>query len=77
MASSNSQIAKLQCGHPKRAGLPDVNINTGAQGINTERELLLSTLLSGQSGQGNVWIQESTRFDKMKEVPFPNSSSVI
>ena len=37
MASSNSQIDKPQHGHPKRAELPDVNINTGAQSINTER----------------------------------------
>ena len=36
MASSNSQIDKPQRGHPKRAELPDVNINTGAQSINTE-----------------------------------------
>ena len=37
MASSNSQINKPQCGRPKRAELPDVNINTGTQSINTER----------------------------------------
>ena len=37
MASSDSQIDKLQRGRPKRAELPDVNINTGAQSINTER----------------------------------------
>ena len=39
MASSDSQIDKLQCGHPKRAELPDVctvNINTDTQSINTE-----------------------------------------
>ena len=29
MASSNSQINKVQCGHPKRAELLAVNINTG------------------------------------------------
>ena len=29
MASSNSQIDKPQRGRPKRAELPDVNINTG------------------------------------------------
>ena len=40
MASSDSQISKPQCGHPKRAELPDVNINTGAQSINTERASL-------------------------------------
>ena len=40
MASSDSQIDKPQCGHPKRAELPDVNTNTvGAQSINTERSL--------------------------------------
>ena len=33
MESSNSQIDKPQRGHPKRAELPDVNINTGAQSI--------------------------------------------
>ena len=37
MASSNSQIDKPQCGCPKRAELLDVNINTGAQIINSER----------------------------------------
>ena len=41
MASSNSQIDKPQCGCPKRAELPDVNINTGAQSINTERASLI------------------------------------
>ena len=37
MAISDSQIDKPQNGRPKRAELPDVNINTGAQSINTER----------------------------------------
>ena len=32
------QTHRPQCGHPKRAGLPDVNINTCAQSINTERK---------------------------------------
>ena len=36
MVSSDSQINKPQCGLPKRAELPDININTGAQSINTE-----------------------------------------
>ena len=40
MASSNSQIANPRSGRPKRAELPDVNINTGAQSINTERASL-------------------------------------
>ena len=37
MASSDSQIDEPQRGCPKRAELPDVNINTGVQSINTER----------------------------------------
>ena len=37
MASSDSQMDTPQCRCPKRAELPDVNINTGAQSINTER----------------------------------------
>ena len=37
MTSNDSQIDKPQCGCPKRAELPDVNINTGMQSINTER----------------------------------------
>ena len=36
MVNSDSQIEKAQCGHPKRAELLDVNINTGVQSINTE-----------------------------------------
>ena len=36
MASSDSQIDKPQRGRPKRAELLDVNINTGAQSINTD-----------------------------------------
>ena len=40
MASSESQMDKPQSGHPKRAELPDVNINTGAQSINIERASL-------------------------------------
>ena len=36
---SDRQINKPQCGHPKRAELPDVNINTGVQSINTEEPL--------------------------------------
>ena len=39
MAGSDSQIDKPQCGHPKRAELPDVNINTGMQAL-IVRELL-------------------------------------
>ena len=43
MASSDSLIDKPQRGHPKRAELPDVNINTDAQSINTERASLTET----------------------------------
>ena len=42
MASSDSQIDKPQRGRPKRAELLDVNINTGAQSINTEGASLSS-----------------------------------
>ena len=37
--SSNSQIDKPPCGCPKRADLPDVNINTDVQSINSERDI--------------------------------------
>ena len=40
MASNNSQIHKAGHGHPKRAKLPDVNINTSVQIIDTERASL-------------------------------------
>ena len=36
IASSDSQIDKPQRGRPKRAELPDVNIDMGKQSINTE-----------------------------------------
>ena len=39
VASSASQIDKTKHGGPKRAEVPSVNINTGAQSINTERPL--------------------------------------
>ena len=42
MESSNSQIDKPQCGRPKRAELPGVNINAGTQSINTERASFFS-----------------------------------
>ena len=52
MTSSDSQIDKPQPGRPKRAELPDVTINTGAQSINTEslfslnsQEILQSAVL--------------------------------
>ena len=37
IASGDGQIDKPQRGRPKRSELPDVNINTGVQSINTER----------------------------------------
>ena len=45
VASSDSQIDKPQRGRPKRAELLDVNINTGAQSINTERSSNLRYIL--------------------------------
>ena len=47
MASSDCQIDKPQRGRPKRAELLDVNINTGAQSINTERASLDDQLMWG------------------------------
>ena len=44
-AMSDSQIDTPQRGCPKRAELPDVNINTGAQSIDTERASLTSSEL--------------------------------
>ena len=57
MASSDSQIDKPQRGCPKRAELPDVNINTGAQSINTERAslmLCLPSVLNMASRDGQI-----------------------
>ena len=45
--SSDIQINEPQHGHPKRADLPDINIKTGVQSINTARaslKLVNSTL---------------------------------
>ena len=44
MTSSDSQINKPQLGRPKRAELPDVNMNTGAQSSNTERASLAALI---------------------------------
>ena len=46
MASSDNQIDKPQRGRPKNAELPDANINTAAQSINSERASLILTLMS-------------------------------
>ena len=48
MASSDSQIDKPQCGCPKRAELPDVNINRRAKHY-TERASLYDIVLSNGS----------------------------
>ena len=46
MASSDNHIDKPQRGRPKKAELPDANINTAAQSINSERASLILTLMS-------------------------------
>ena len=45
MASNDSQIDKPQHGHPKRAELQDVSINTGAQSPTELQFLHIFTLL--------------------------------
>ena len=40
MVSSDSQMDKPQRGHPKRAEMLNVNINTGMQSTNTDRASL-------------------------------------
>ena len=55
IASSDSQIDKPQRGCSKRAELPDVNINTGVQSINTERTSLTFAVLDSVDA-----IQKST-----------------
>ena len=47
MASSDSQIDKPQHGRPKRAELPNVNINTGVQSVDTERASLSNNCILG------------------------------
>ena len=51
MASSDSQIDKPQCGRPKRAELPDVNIDTDAQSINTDRASLILERISFETNK--------------------------
>ena len=51
--STDSQIDKPQRGCPKRAELLDVNINTGAQSINTESLFNRSVLYQKQNKQTN------------------------
>ena len=50
----DSQIDKPQRGRPKRAELPDVNINTGVQSINTERASSNAKLKKKKRGPGEV-----------------------
>ena len=45
MTSSNSQIDKPQSGCPKKTELLGVNINIGAQSINTERGSLMCLII--------------------------------
>ena len=54
MASSDSQIDKTQRERPKRAELPDVNINTGAQSINIERVSSELMLVSDSEQKGTT-----------------------
>ena len=51
MASSDSQMDKLQRGWSKTTGLPDVNINTGAQSIGSERASLRGKVCQVYFGQ--------------------------
>ena len=65
MASSNSQIDKPQRERPKRAEVPGVNINTGAQSINIERasckyRQIISTM-KGLS-RGFIWGMEGVTY---------------
>ena len=65
MASSDSQIDKPHRGRPKRAELPDVNINTGAQSVNTERASLRSILrLSREHGEFREFVSHTKPYDE-------------
>ena len=48
------RLIKPQCGRPKRAELPGVNINTGTQSINSERALKL--LLEAQTSDNSLLV---------------------
>ena len=54
MASSDSQIDKPQRGHPKRAELPDVNINTSAQSAFSHTDNCIYLEIKGLCNQGNA-----------------------
>ena len=74
MASSDSQSDKPQrYGRPKRAELPDVNINTGAQSINTERTSLKLPLSLGQDIyqiETSVQLKENIMcYDGLQSIP--------
>ena len=63
MASSDSQIDKPQPGRPKRAELPDVNINTGVQSINTEKApltMFFSCHVLFCTKHGLLWLSSSS-----------------
>ena len=62
MAESDSEIDKPQCGRPERAELPDVNMNTGAKGINTERASLKSLETLRATGSALDRINSRNRF---------------
>ena len=67
MTSSESQIDKPQRGRPKRAELPDVNINTGTQSINTES--FFKVILKGRhSGLRNFSENRHKRWSQRKEM---------
>ena len=57
MASSDSEINKPQLGCPKRAELPNVNINTGVQRINTETTIVDTTILNSFKFKGSELTQ--------------------
>ena len=63
MANIHSQIDKPQRGRPKRAELLYVNLNKGAQSINTERQK--NIILSDQNFAGKVinpWVLQTSGY---------------
>ena len=62
MASSDSQIDKPQPGRPKRAELPDANVNTGTQSIDTERASLSITFAVESTSASLEWSQVCDSF---------------
>ena len=70
MASSDSHINKPQRGRPKRAEKPDVNINTGAQSINTESLQYGPSCIARRVAQ--IRAVENSKFSEMFRNPFPS-----